>query len=303
MQTVPVRPQPPRRPSRGSRRREWFIALAVVAVLIGGAGYAAITALRHALAPPPPTYTAGCQAGTGVNAVQLTVSQAQIAATIAAVAERHSLPARALTIAYATAMQESDLANLSYGTADSVGVFQQRPSQGWGTVSQLQDPVYATTAFFNALVKVPGYTRLAVAVAAQDVQHSADGAAYDNYLSQAEELTPAFTAGRGLTCWNGTGQASAKLDLHGAAVAMDAEFGTPGGSSALDSVSRVRSGKADSISPRGGAGWAAANWLVANAAAYGITKVSYGGYTWTQGVGSTSWHPASTSSTASIVAS
>jgi hypothetical protein len=292
-------PRPPRR----SRRTEWIVALAIVAIIVGGGGYAAITALRHAFSTPV-TYTAGCQAGTGLNAVQLTDDQAQIAATIAAVAERMGLPARALTVAYATAMQESDLANLDYGTDDSVGVFQQRPSQGWGTVTELENPVYATTAFFNALVKVPGYTTLAVATAAQDVQRSADGSAYNNYLSEAEEMTPAFTSGHGVTCWEGTGQANVKLDLHGAAEAMDNAFGVPGGSSSgLDSITRLRSGKADSVVPRSGAGWSAANWLVANAATYGITQISYDGYTWTEGIGSTAWRRDSSAGTASIVAS
>jgi hypothetical protein len=278
------------------------VALVIVALVVGGGGYAAINALRHAFSTPV-TYTAGCQAGTGYNAVPLTVDQAQIAATIAAVYERMGLPARALTIAYATAMQESDLANLNYGTSDSVGVFQQRPSQGWGTVTELENPVYATTAFFNALVKVPGYTTLAVATAAQDVQRSADGSAYNNYLSQAEEMTPAFTSGHGLTCWEGTGQSNVALDLHGAALAMDNAFGVPGTSSALDSITRVRSNKADSVVTRSGAGWAAANWLVVNAATYGITQISYDGYTWAEGVGSTTWHHDSSSGTTSIVAS
>jgi hypothetical protein len=298
MQTAPRRQQPPRQ----SRRTEWLVALAIVAVIVGGAGYAAITALRHAFRTTV-TYTAGCQAGTGYSAVQLTVSQAQIAATIAAVAQRLDLPARALTIAYATAMQESKLANLDYGTSDSVGVFQQRPSQGWGTVAELENPVYSTTAFFNALVKVPGYTTLAVATAAQDVQHSADGSAYNNYLSQAEEMTPAFTSGHGLTCWEGTGQANVTLDLHGAAVAMDAAFGVPGSSSALDSITRLRSDDADSVVTRAGAGWSAASWLVANAAAYGITRISYDGYTWTEGTGSSAWHRVSAAGAASIVVS
>jgi hypothetical protein len=303
MQTAPLRPQPSGRPPRRSRRREWLIALVIVAVVIGGAGYAGITALRHALTSPP-TYTAGCGVGTGPNAVPLTVGQAQIAATIAAVAAQMDLPTKALTIAYATAMQESKLENLSYGTADSVGVFQQRPSQGWGTVTELENPVYATTAFFKALVKVPNYTTLAIAVAAQDVQRSADGSAYNNYASEAVVMSPAFTTGHGLTCWNGTGEAVVKLDLHGAAEGLDTDFGVPGtSSSALDSITRVDSGQADSIVTTANAGWTTANWLVANAAVYGITRVSYDGYTWTQEVGSTSWRRTSTSSAASIVAS
>lgn len=275
----------------------------IVAGVIGGAGYAGLTALRHALTIPV-TYTAGCQAGTGYNAVSLDTGQAQIAATIAAVAVQKGLPQRALTVAYATALQESKLENLSYGTADSVGVFQQRPSQGWGTEQELENPVFATTAFFNALVKVPGYTKLPVDVAAQDVQRSADGSAYDNYLDEAATLSTAFTSARTVTCWKGTGDAAAKLDLHGAAVALDAVFGTPGDeTAALDSITRTSSGKADSIVARTRARWTVANWLVANAATYGITRIEYAGYRWNEGTGSTAWHRDPAVGTPSIVAS
>jgi hypothetical protein len=98
---------------------------------------------------PAPRPTA-CLAGPGNQAFQLSVSQAGIAATIAGVASHRSMPVRAVAIAYATALQESKLANLNYGTMDSVGVFQQRPSQGWGTARQIENPVYATDRFFAA---------------------------------------------------------------------------------------------------------------------------------------------------------
>ena len=84
-------------------------------------------------------------------------------------------------MAYATALQESKLENLDYGDRDSVGIFQQRPSQGWGTAAEIEDPAYAAGAFFDALVKIPDYAKLPVDVAAQDVQQSADGAAYEQY--------------------------------------------------------------------------------------------------------------------------
>jgi hypothetical protein len=278
------------------------VALVLVAGLLLGGGLLALNALRNSLTPVP-TYSAGCQAGTGINAVPLATSQTQIAATIAAVAAQRQLPDRALTIAYATAIQESNLANLSYGDRDSVGVFQQRPSQGWGTPAELQDPVYATSKFFAALVQVPDYTKLAIAVAAQDVQHSADGSAYAAQASEAAALTSAFTSGGGVVCWMGTGQPAVKLDLHGAAEAMDAAFGVPGSISALDGISRIRDGKADQILARPGARWAAANWLVANAAQYGITRVDYDGYTWRQGIGSSAWRHAQSTAGAGIVAS
>ncbi len=100
----------------------------------------------------------GCQAGTGGNAIALDFGQAADAATVAGVAAREHLPSRALTIAYATAFQESKLENLTYGDRDSVGIFQQRPvARAGAPPPSLQDPAYATQAFFGALVKVPNY--------------------------------------------------------------------------------------------------------------------------------------------------
>ena len=67
------------------------------------------------------------------------------------------MPAHAATIALATALQESKLYNLHGGDRDSLGLFQQRPSQGWGTRGEILDPVHATNAFYDALARVPGY--------------------------------------------------------------------------------------------------------------------------------------------------
>ncbi len=134
-------------------------------------------------------------------AIPLDTDQAGIAATIAGVAARHRLPQRAVTIALAAALQESQLQNLDYGDRDSVGVFQQRPSQGWGTTAELEDPVYATTKFFAALVRVPGYTKMPVDQAAQDVQHSADGSAYEQWVGMADpagRVLHRHLAGRGV---------------------------------------------------------------------------------------------------------
>ena len=135
--------------------------------------------------------------------MSLSHGQAGIAATIAGVAQQDALPPRAVTVAYAAALQESKLTNLTYGDRDSVGVFQQRPSEGWGTRSQLEDPVYATSKFFDALTKVPDYEHLPVYKAAQAVQHSADGSAYDQYQPMATQLTSAFTGHHphAVWCW------------------------------------------------------------------------------------------------------
>ena len=178
-------------------------------------------------APPPPP---GCQAGTGGAAIPLDTDQAGIAATIAGIAARHRLPQRAVTIALAAALQESQLQNLDYGDRDSVGVFQQRPSQGWGTTAEIEDPVYATTRFFAALVKVPGYTKMPVDQAAQDVQHSADGYAYEQWVEDrdpADRVLHRHLSGRGVLLVH-PGGPGVQADLAGALKQLTQTFGPQG---------------------------------------------------------------------------
>ena len=157
-----------------TRARRWkALAITLTTALILGIGGCVV--FQHA---KPFLIGDGCQATIGRQVVQLDSQQAAIAATIAGVGYRRGVPTAAVTVAYATALQESHMHNVDYGDRDSVGIFQQRPSEGWGTPSQLMDPVYAATKFFAALVKVPGYQAMPVYRAAQAVQHSADGTAY-----------------------------------------------------------------------------------------------------------------------------
>src|SRR5690606_17546897 len=111
-------------------------------------------------------------------------------------------PERAVTVALATALQESELRNLPGGDRDSVGLFQQRPSQGWGDPSQLSDPRYAAGAFYDALVEVPGWETMRITDAAQAVQRSAHPEAYQKWADEAEVLTAALAgnAPGSLTC-------------------------------------------------------------------------------------------------------
>jgi hypothetical protein len=225
----------------------------------------------------------GCEARAAGQVIALDTGQAGIAATIAGVAHREGLPSRAVTIAYATALQESKLSNLSYGDRDSVGVFQQRPSEGWGPRRLLQDPVYATTKFFGALTKVHGYTRMAVYKAAQAVQHSADGYAYNQYVPVAAGMAAAFT-GRvphSVWCWYGQ-KIPAKPRQQAIGRQLAATFGPMPVRTATDPLMAVRA-------PDGPAGWAVAAWLVANAGQYGIDAVQYGSYQWTAANGSAGW--------------
>jgi hypothetical protein len=123
----------------------------------------------------------------------LTAEQADNAALIAATALRRELPAHAVTVALATAIQESDLRNLDYGDRDSVGLFQQRPSQGWGTVEQIRDPRFAANAFYDHLEDVAGWQQLPVTEAAQAVQRSGHPLGYADHEADARLWARALT--------------------------------------------------------------------------------------------------------------
>lgn len=134
-----------------------------------------------------------CTAEVDGRTVALEPEQARWAGLIVAVAVQRGLPARAASIALATAYQESGLRNLDGGDRDSAGLFQQRPSQGWGTEEEVRDPVHATNAFYDALVQVPGYEDLEITVAAQEVQRSAFPDAYADHEDDARVLASALT--------------------------------------------------------------------------------------------------------------
>jgi len=119
------------------------------------------------------------------------------AATIVTVGAALNVPGRGWVIAVATAMQESTLVNTPGGDRDSVGLFQQRPSQGWGSPEQLLDPVYAAGRFYAGLLTVPGWQILPLTDAAQAVQHSATPDAYAKWETDATAMVSGLTAGSG----------------------------------------------------------------------------------------------------------
>ncbi|MFX0591304.1 M23 family metallopeptidase [Melissospora conviva] len=108
---------------------------------------------------------------------------------------------RGWVIAVATAMQESTLVNLGHlgqiNDHDSIGLFQQRPSQGWGTPAQLQDPVYSSTKFYRKLLTIPGWETLPLTEAAQAVQISAYPDAYAKHETTAELIVNTLASGAG----------------------------------------------------------------------------------------------------------
>jgi hypothetical protein len=121
----------------------------------------------------------------------LTTEQVANAATIAQVGRDRGLPERAVVIALATAQQESRLRNLDYGDRDSRGLFQQRPSAGWGTEAQVQDPVYAANKFYDRLVEVADWETGRLTDVAQSVQLSGFPEAYQQWGDMAEKLAAA----------------------------------------------------------------------------------------------------------------
>ncbi len=262
----------------------------MLVLVVAVAGYVVYHSFRNVTPAPPP----GCQAGTGQQAITLDTDQAAIAATIAGVAARHRLPEQAVIIAYAAALQESKLHNLGYGDRDSVGIFQQRPSEGWGPASQLEDPIYATTKFFAALTQVPGYATMPVYQAAQDVQRSADGSAYEQWTYLAGQLAGYFTGSspHGVSCWY---TPAGKADLTGAVRRMAQTFGPAGQKAVVVRITLPRSarkgGSVTDLHVQRAAAWTVANWLVAHAQTYGLSEVRYAGYVWKAADGSMGWQP------------
>ncbi|MFC9431490.1 C40 family peptidase [Streptomyces sp. NPDC056987] len=131
----------------------------------------------------------------GASGLNLTAEQTRNSETIVSTGANMGVPVRGQVIAIATAMQESSLRNLDGGDRDSVGLFQQRPSQGWGTVAQIMNPVYASTQFYRHLLAVPGWQKMAVTDAAQAVQNSGFPEAYAKHEARAVSVVAGMSSG------------------------------------------------------------------------------------------------------------
>ncbi|MGV9805884.1 hypothetical protein [Micromonospora chersina] len=129
----------------------------------------------------------GAQSKIDLNDEQLANAKAIIAAT-----KKAGLPERAAVISIATSLQESKLENLGHlgdkNDHDSLGLFQQRPSSGWGTPEQITDPEYSTLAFLKGLKQVDGWQDMPLTEAAQTVQVSAYPDAYAQWEQQAADI-------------------------------------------------------------------------------------------------------------------
>ncbi|MBA4864025.1 C40 family peptidase [Streptomyces sp. PSKA54] len=160
--------------------------------------------------------------GSDVSVPRLASPAEQIpnARVITATGLAMQIPARGQVVALATALQESGLRNLTYGDRDSVGLFQQRPSQGWGTVEEILDPVYASTKFYEGLREVSGWESLPVAQAAQAVQRSGFPDAYAKWeplaIALQKALAPHLNSGEEGVDQNNVGTEAAPASCAGA---------------------------------------------------------------------------------------
>ncbi|MFE3639576.1 hypothetical protein [Streptomyces sp. NPDC059169] len=234
---------------------------------------------------------AGSASGSGTS-FELSPEMAANAATISAVGTTRGMPERAVTIALATALQESALRNINHGDRDSIGLFQQRPSQGWGTTQEILDPVFAAGKFYDHLAKVPGYSRLPLTVAAQRVQRSGFPQAYAKHEPDASLLSAALTgrASASLTCTarqvKGRPGDPAKVRAElvrsfGSGVLPPARStGRTGAPQSAELTVPVTATSAAGSGDGDRRGWELAHWAVAKAAELRIIEVSYGGRVW-----------------------
>ncbi|MEZ0449836.1 hypothetical protein [Cellulomonas sp. ICMP 17802] len=273
---------------RRARRTGCALVLALVVLVAGVAAVVVALARSH----PSPPAAERCVAEVDGTKWSLSPDQAQNAALIAAIGVQRGLPARAVTIALATALQESKLVNVTHGDRDSLGLFQQRPSQGWGTEAQVQDPVYATGRFYDGLVTIAGYEDLPITEAAQAVQRSGFPEAYAQHEARARAWASALSGWSPaiLTCrLHDADPAAASADAVTARVQRD--LGplavAPDATGALVVDTTTLGADAD----RARLDWAVAQWAVAVAHPLQITAVDVADQTWDRAT--TTWAPAS----------
>lgn len=298
----------------GMNRRALVIAVVGVVIVAGGGAWWGVA---HYAAGPGPECTVPRPAGptSGGSAVAGLASassattgsaaddplaidavQLQHAATINAVGLARGESEQARVIAVATAWQESSLRNIEHGDRDSLGLFQQRPSQGWGKPAELMDPVYAAGAFYDALARVRSWQELSLTEAAQAVQRSAYPDAYAKWEGDAQALVTQLSGEVtvALTCRAGAagstaeepqrpaaeGSAGADPRLADLLAAAAAEFGAI-------TISPIPAGAHEATvtgavpgRPAAVAGRALAGWFVAHTASFGVDEVAVAGRLW-----------------------
>ncbi|GLI31928.1 MULTISPECIES: hypothetical protein [Brachybacterium] len=275
--------------ARGRVGRHLAVPLVMVLVFGGIAGGSYLALERYG----SPAHEGTCVASGLGTSHRYTTDRVANAALISATAVDRGMPPRAASIALATAYQESQLQNIDYGDRDSLGLFQQRPSQGWGTEEQIMDPVYASNAFFDVLETYPDYISADINDIAQQVQRSGHPEAYRDHETEGRLYASALTgqSGANLLCTLDEVGATASPEQLRGELARQFPRATESGriTASLDSAA----GAAPQVPEGAGAtalvldpggdetlGWSLANWAVARAADDGVVQVSYRGRVW-----------------------
>ncbi|MGC9669266.1 hypothetical protein ACNTMW_22240 [Planosporangium sp. 12N6] len=265
------------------RIRTVLAAVLVIAVAITVGALVVVDRFGRQLALHLPT-ARPCVVDDGTGEITLDADQMANAATVAAVGLSRRVPPRAVTVALATVWQESKLHNLSGGDRDSIGLFQQRPSQGWGTPEQISDPRYAAGKFYDGLLRVDGWQTMRVTDAAQAVQRSAHPEAYEKWAGKSESLAKALT-GEAVGAVSCTVSGEPAKRGPAAADELAAELRADWG----PRTSAVTAGDLPGLTVRVTdvrAGWQYAHWLVAYASDRGIKRVRFADREWTAKGGS-----------------
>lgn len=215
-----------------------------------------------------------CVATAGGRSTTIDLEQARYASIIAGMSIKRGLEPRAASIALATAYQESGIRNLDYGHADSLGLFQQRPSKGWGTVEEIMDPWYSTREFYRAMDRVKGWQTKDLNDVAQAVQRSAYPEAYRRHVPNARTLASSLTGETPASFSCSVYQPHAG-DPEGLVSFLTKTLGKN-----TISISREDSGlriKATTTE----VAWAVAHLAIANTSEYGVASVKVGAHSWT----------------------
>jgi hypothetical protein len=275
---------------RGRRRPRWVgrVLLPLILLMVVGATVIGVHTLRADFGDP------SCRATASGRSVTFSPEQSANAATITAIALKRNLPARAATIANATAIVESKLRNIRFGDRDSLGLFQQRPSQGWGTASEILDPIHATNKFYDALIKVDNYQGMEITKVAQEVQRSGFPQAYADHEAEGRILASTLAG-------HSPGGIGCRLDeatVSGVAPAVAEQLSSELGIAATSRGKIVQATGRNAVQA-----WAAGSWAVAHAEVDGITSITVGNRAWTRARGEEawSWHTAAKPSAATSV--
>jgi len=204
-----VAPHPVEQPHQ-TRLLRYFAPIGLLP-LVGALSVVAVAVAPSTLVNPV-TLCGSLAVGSPLpDGTQLNAEQAANASIIVAVAEQAGGGITGAIDAVDASFTEARLINTPTGDRDSVGLFQERPSQGWGTPAQILDPVYATDQFLTRLTAMPSWQDLAPALAAQAVERSAFADRYQSWVEPATQLVAGLSGSGGCTNADDTSRAAVAL--------------------------------------------------------------------------------------------